>query len=204
MRRFSRADRGGVDGCAANRGAFTNHRRGARCHERARTVPAMNEIRSRRAHRTVDHRYGDFGLPRSLDHGVAGDPKVRPLERAALPRAHPAPHRSDEKARSRERSPRVRRGGPAEGTPQVKSAARVAGLRGPDLKPVEHRVSHRLAEAGIRHGMLESEDRQLRGTATGRTVPPCARHGHAAEPRPLPTGVWINPPHAVTPPQIAQ
>ena len=57
------------------------------------------------------------------------------------------------------------------GSAATASAARVAELRGPDLKPVERRVLRRLAEAEIRHGMLESEDEQLRGTAAGWTVP---------------------------------
>ena len=39
---------------------------------------------------------------------------------------------------------------PSAATPQLKAAARVAGLRGRNLELVEHRVLRRLAKAGIR------------------------------------------------------
>ena len=58
---------------------------------------------------------------------------------------------------------RVRRHGPADAeyeiwqmpataTPQVRSALRIAGLRGRNLELIEHRVRKRLARAGIRLG----------------------------------------------------
>ena len=59
---------------------------------------------------------------------------------------------------------RVRRHGPADAeyevwqmpaaaTPQVTSAARVAGLRGRNLELVEHRLLKRLAQSGVRLGL---------------------------------------------------
>lgn len=53
---------------------------------------------------------------------------------------------------------------PAPATPQVKTAHRIAGLRGRNLELVEHRVLRRLSEAGIKLG------RVMDGAATGYTV----------------------------------
>ena len=50
---------------------------------------------------------------------------------------------------------------PAEATPQVKSAVRVAGLRGRNFELVEHRVLQRLARAGIR--LSRAADARKRG-----------------------------------------
>ena len=50
---------------------------------------------------------------------------------------------------------------PAEATPQVKNAVRVAGLRGRNLELVEHRVLRRLARAGIR--LSRAADDRRRG-----------------------------------------
>ena len=69
---------------------------------------------------------------------------------------------------------RVRRHGPADAeyevwrmpaaaTPQVTSAARVAGLRGRNLELVEHRLLKRLAQSGVRLGL--DADARKRGYA---------------------------------------
>ncbi len=50
---------------------------------------------------------------------------------------------------------------PAEATPQVKSAVRVAGLRGRNFELVEHRVLRQLARAGIR--LSRAADARKRG-----------------------------------------
>ncbi len=50
---------------------------------------------------------------------------------------------------------------PAEATPQVKSAVRVAGRRGRNFELVEHRVLQRLARAGIR--LSRAADARKRG-----------------------------------------
>jgi hypothetical protein len=47
---------------------------------------------------------------------------------------------------------------PAPATPHVKSAIRVAGLRGRNLELVQHRVLRRLAHAGVRMGPRRSEE----------------------------------------------
>ena len=63
---------------------------------------------------------------------------------------------------------RVRRHGPADAeyeiwqmptpaTPQVKTALRIAGLRGRNLELVEHRVLRRLSQFGIGHGAGKRE-----------------------------------------------
>ena len=49
---------------------------------------------------------------------------------------------------------------PAKATPQVKSATRVAGLRGRNLELVEHRVLRRLARAGVRLGRVVDDRRR--------------------------------------------
>jgi len=66
---------------------------------------------------------------------------------------------------------RVRRHGPADtgyeiwqlpaaATPQVKSAMRIAGLRGRNLELIEHRVLRRLAQSGVRVQPGRSPNRQ--------------------------------------------
>jgi len=66
---------------------------------------------------------------------------------------------------------RVRRHGPADieyeiwqvpsaATPQLKSALRVAGLRGRNLELIEHRVLRRLAKAGVRLGRAVDDRRR--------------------------------------------
>ena len=49
---------------------------------------------------------------------------------------------------------------PAQATPQVKSATRVAGLRGRNLELVEHRVLQRLARAGVRLSRMVDDKRR--------------------------------------------
>ena len=57
---------------------------------------------------------------------------------------------------------------PAEATPQVKTAVRVAGLRGRTLDLVEHRVLRRLARAGVRPS--SAADRKRRGYAVTEDI----------------------------------
>ena len=52
---------------------------------------------------------------------------------------------------------------PTVATPQVKSALRVAGLRGRNLELVEHRILRRLSQSGIKPG--RSADTMKRGYA---------------------------------------
>lgn len=49
---------------------------------------------------------------------------------------------------------------PSAATPQLKSALRVAGLRGRNLELVEHRVLRRLARAGVRLGRAVDDRRR--------------------------------------------
>ena len=49
---------------------------------------------------------------------------------------------------------------PSAATPQLKAAARVAGLRGRNLELVEYRVLRRLAKAGVRLGRAIDDKRR--------------------------------------------
>jgi hypothetical protein len=49
---------------------------------------------------------------------------------------------------------------PARATPHIKAPVRIAGLRGPNLALVEHRVLQRLAKARIKRGGLLPGTRQ--------------------------------------------